>query len=436
MADTTTPNIKLTNQTEGGNNNTWGTIADNNFEQIDNKFGDRTSISTTGGSTTLSESQEIVAIIRVSGTLVSNATINFSGRGGFWIVENDTSGSFSVTCKVTGQTGVEIPQGTAKLIISTGTDIELGNTESAVAAEATVASASTTNILGSGSEFVAISGTATITSFGTGTNRVRFVRATGAFTITHNATTLICPGAADIVAVAGDTFIVVSNASSQARIYTYQRGAQLNASTPIGAIMDFAGTTAPTYWLLCYGQTLLRASYAALFAVIGTTYGSTDSTNFLLPDCRGRVRGGKDDMGGSSANRLTNQTGGLNGDTLGATGGAETHTLLEAQIPSHTHSFSATTSSDGLHGHPWRASTSSNNSNNASLGGIMTDSDASTATKAAYTGTPSDSDGQTIGGGGAHTHTVSGTTGSTGSGSAHNNVQPTIIFNTIIFAGI
>ena len=44
MADTLTPNIRLTNQTEGGNNNSWGTIADANIEQIDNKFRDTTSI--------------------------------------------------------------------------------------------------------------------------------------------------------------------------------------------------------------------------------------------------------------------------------------------------------------------------------------------------------------------------------------------------------
>ena len=45
-----------------------------------------------------------------------------------------------------------------------------------------------------------------------------------------------------------------------------------------------------------------------------------------------------EDMGGSSIDRLTNQTGGVDGDTLGATGGAETLTLLETQMPSHNHS--------------------------------------------------------------------------------------------------
>lgn len=88
--------------------------------------------------------------------------------------------------------------------------------------EITVASAATCDILGAASPRVAISGTATVTSLGTGTNKIRFVRATGAFTLTHNATSLILPGGSDIVCTAGDTFIVVSDGSSNARILSYQ----------------------------------------------------------------------------------------------------------------------------------------------------------------------------------------------------------------------
>ena len=169
--------------------------------------------------------------------------------------------------------------------------------------------------------------------------------------------------------------------------------------------MPYAGATEPTGWLFCYGQAVSRTTYAALFAAISTTYGSGNgSTTFNLPDLRGRVVAGQDDMGGVSADRLTNQTGGLNGDTLGATGGAETHTLTEAQMP--------------LHGHPFRAAYISQSTASSTItGGFMTNT-GSASTEAAYTGTPSNTQGQQIGG--------------AGGGAAHNNVQPTIIMNYII----
>jgi hypothetical protein len=91
-----------------------------------------------------------------------------------------------------------------------------------------------------------------------------------------------------------------------------------------GAIDGFAGTTAPAGSLLCYGQAVSRTDYVGLFTVIGTTYGTGDgSTTFNLPDLRGRVAAGKDDMGGSAANRLTLT---IVGTTLGATGGQQTPT--------------------------------------------------------------------------------------------------------------
>lgn len=156
-----------------------------------------------------------------------------------------------------------------------------------------------------------------------------------------------------------------------------------------GIVVPYAGSAAPTGWLLCYGQVEAQATYPALYAVIGTIYGSDAGGNFTLPDLRGRVVAGQDDMGGSSANRLTNQTGGVEGDTLGATGGAETHTLTTAQLASHTHT-------------------------------IALDQDGAVPGQTKAKGTD--------GGGTAGTMN----TGSSGSGSAHNNVQPTIILNYII----
>ena len=153
---------------------------------------------------------------------------------------------------------------------------------------------------------------------------------------------------------------------------------------PIGAIIDYVGTSAPTSWLMCYGQAISRSTYADLFTIIGTAYGIGDgSTTFNLPDLRGRVTAGKDNMGGSSADRLTNLSGGLDGDILAATGGSESHTLTIAQMPSHTHNTQTSASGFG---------------NNT----------------------------------GPNSGTLNVPTSSTGGDGAHNNVQPTIIVNKII----
>jgi microcystin-dependent protein len=107
---------------------------------------------------------------------------------------------------------------------------------------------------------------------------------------------------------------------------------------PIGGMMDFIGSTAPnSAFVLPYGQAISRTTYSALFTLVGTTYGVGDgSTTFNVPDVRGRVVAGKDDMGGSSANRLTDADDGLNGDTLGDTGGGETQVLVTANLPAYT----------------------------------------------------------------------------------------------------
>ena len=69
----------------------------------------------------------------------------------------------------------------------------------------------------------------------------------------------------------------------------YERiaGGTLWADSPIGTILAYGGTTAPAGWMICDGTSLLRASYPELFAVIGTAFGSADSTHFNIPDLRG-----------------------------------------------------------------------------------------------------------------------------------------------------
>lgn len=186
-----------------------------------------------------------------------------------------------------------------------------------------------------------------------------------------------------------------------------------SGGTPISAGMDFWGTTAPAGWLFSYGQAVSRTTYAALFAVIGTTYGAGDgSTTFNLPDKRGRASYGKDDMGGTSADRITNQSGGWDGDVLGAAGGAETVTLTTDQMPSHNHG-----------GETGGRSVDINFRTNGILVG--------TGNPLQFVSWVGDAiPNQT--GPDVHAHPIS----SSGSGQAHNNLPPGIVCNYIIYAGV
>ena len=157
------------------------------------------------------------------------------------------------------------------------------------------------------------------------------------------------------------------------------------AGNPSGVVVPYAGSSAPTGWLLCGGQAVSRATYATLFTAISTTYGAGDgSTTFNLPDLRGRAPHGVDNMGGTAANRVTVGASGITGTTLGSAGGTETHTLTTAQMPAHTHTKGST------------------------CGGVNFSNGCS----------PGYADG--------------GNTGSTGGGGAHQNMSPTIMLNYII----
>lgn len=184
-----------------------------------------------------------------------------------------------------------------------------------------------------------------------------------------------------------------------------------------GMLMPYAGSSAPTGWLLCYGQAVSRTTYASLFAVISTTYGSGDgSTTFNLPDLRGRSIFGQDNMGGSAASRLTTAGSGVDGATLGASGGNQA-------LASHTHTYSGTSGSTTITG---SFPTASNvNVPGGAYSGVFSQG-------TSYGGNGGNAqDNYIVNMSAPHTHTYSGTTASSGTGSSAN-IPPAIVATYII----
>jgi microcystin-dependent protein len=96
----------------------------------------------------------------------------------------------------------------------------------------------------------------------------------------------------------------------------------------VAEIRIFPFNFAPRGWAWCDGQLMPLSQNTALFSLLGTTYGGNGVSNFGLPDLQGR------------APMHPGQGPGLSLHDLGETGGSETVTLLESEIPSHRHSVS------------------------------------------------------------------------------------------------
>ena len=170
---------------------------------------------------------------------------------------------------------------------------------------------------------------------------------------------------------------------------------------PVGAMLPFAGATAPGGWILCNGQTLRRTEYSELFDVVGYTYGGSGDS-FRVPDLRNRVA-----VGHNSGEPSFN--------TLGKQGGEIAHTLTEAEMPSHNH----------------RARQQNNGAHDHDLGtrGFVTVSAFASGEGPGADGSLDDR-GITTHEGGGHDHDVG--IDRTGGNQAHNNLQPFLTVNYII----
>ncbi len=198
---------------------------------------------------------------------------------------------------------------------------------------------------------------------------------------------------ATILTSASDIF---SMESKTGYIYVKQNGEVINHYNPageaqpfLGEIVSFGCNFAPFHWAFCNGQLLPITGNTALFSLLGTYYGGNGTTNFALPDLRGRVPIG------------FGQGTGLSDYSLGQSGGSEGTSLLTTEIPSHSHSV-ASSSAIGITPNPSGAFLAQNAE-------------------------------------GIGSYTVSGNAvlnnsaiGVTGSGSPHSNIQPILGLNFCI----
>jgi microcystin-dependent protein len=217
----------------------------------------------------------------------------------------------------------------------------------------------------------------------------------------------------------GDDQIGVACGGVQVALFTSDG---FQGGLPIGCVLDYAGGTVPALFLLCYGQNVSRTTYATLFAKIGTTYGSGDGvTTFGLPDLRGRLLFGRDDMGGVAAARLTTAFYGADPAVLGNGGGAQSRTLITANLPAYTPSGSVGITDPGHVHSVGGGSIIGTGSNGVQSGGSFTGA-TSTATLSIVSNT---------------TGITASFTGSAqgGASTAFSDINPALIMNKIIYAG-
>lgn len=289
MADTFSSSLRLQLQAIGGNSNTWGVIANTQYQLIeqaitgDNGYagGSGSGINIAGLTTyTLTVNQGAAdqarqALYPFTGALLAACTVTVPGVVKIGWALNATTGGFAVTLQVSGGgTALTLPSGSGwTLFYCDGVNIMSPS-----------------------------------------------IRVPGIMSIGGNAS-------------------VDGNMSVGGNLTV---GGTTPGATPVGTVVAFAGATPPSQWYLCYGQAVSRTTYAALFSAIGTAWGAGDgSTTFNLPDLRGRALFGQDNMGGTAASRLTSAVSGIAGTTLGAIGGDQnfpthTHSVTD---PTHTHSI-------------------------------------------------------------------------------------------------
>ena len=179
-------------------------------------------------------------------------------------------------------------------------------------------------------------------------------------------------------------------------------------TNPAGVMMAYGGTAAPQNWLMCDGTEVKISDYALLFAAIGYNFGAEASVTtgyFKVPDLRGRTAVGKDNMGGTSANVITDES----ADIIGSQDGQETRNIQVTNLPDHKHDMKGDALTQFY---------------------AINDLSAPTTDTGAFRG-----DGPTAANGGQYLPNSGGIESSEAVGQALNLMNPHLIINYIIYTG-
>jgi microcystin-dependent protein len=166
-------------------------------------------------------------------------------------------------------------------------------------------------------------------------------------------TSVILASAILFAAVKPHTFVPGTTISSSQVNENFDAAFEaIGKAVPIGTIISYGGASAPEGWLLCDGNSYARSGYAELFSVIGTAFGTANSSSFNVPDLRGRFLRGRDGGAGNdpdSVSRAALKLGGNTGDSIGS--------VQNDDFESHSHETSyseeGTLAAGSFHSAPW-----------------------------------------------------------------------------------
>ena len=325
MATIYSSDLKLSIMATGENAGTWGSITNTNLYLLQQAIGGYEAISIAGGAqtTALTMSNGAIsnarnAVIKLTGTITGNQIVTIpTAIEKTYIVSNGTVGAFTVEFKQAGGTGVTFAAAdkSTKILFADGTNIvETGNTTPIIT------QINDTNV----NEQIKFTTTASAVNEFTITNAATAnapeISATGSDT---NIDLKITPKGSGKINLDGIKFPNADGSSGQA--LTTDGSGVLSFSTVVGvltgSIVMYGSASIPTGYLECNAQAVSRSTYAALFAVIGTTFGVGDgTTTFNVPDLRDNFPVG---VSGTKA--------------LATKAGANTATLATTNLASHRH---------------------------------------------------------------------------------------------------